>query len=240
MPIRFRPGLGPTLFTIPCLILLVYLGVWQLQRRDEKAALIQRVEHGLQQPPVPLPAVIDDPEAWDYRPVRVTGRYLHDREIHLLGRTDNGQPGLHVITPLQRADGAGTVLVNRGWVPLERRASGSRPDSLPAGRVTVQAIARAPANEADWWTPENDLDLNDWFWVDVSAMAAFAGISETVQPVYLEVGVDPDPDALPVAGQTRIDFPNNHLQYALTWFGLAVALMVVYGVSQAQRRHPDP
>jgi len=234
----FRPGLVPTLITVPTLIVLICLGFWQLDRREQKATLIERVESRMDLDPVPLPAQIHDPDVWDYRPVTVTGRYVHDQEMYLFGRTYQRTPGIHVITPLEREDGAGVVLVNRGWVPLQRQAPETRPASQPKGRVTLTAIARMPVSAVNWATPDNDLVTNSWFWIDLPAMARFADVAAAVQPVYLEVRAGESGDPLPVGGQTRIDFPNNHLQYALTWFGCAVALLVIYVLSQTKAGGP--
>ena len=234
---RFRPTLVPTLMVVPALVVLLGLGFWQLERQAWKTALIDRIEARIDGPAEPLPPTIDDLEAWDYRAVTVGGEFDHDREMALAGRVHNGRPGFHLITPLRRTDGDGPpVLVDRGWVPADRRAPDSRPDSRPSGPVTVTGVVRRPQG-AGWMTPDNDASANTWYWIDIPGMAAFAGL-DAVAPVIVEAGATPR-GSLPVGGQTRVDLPNNHLEYALTWFGFAVILSVIYFLYHWRRGSPD-
>ena len=236
---RIRLSLWPTLVAVPVLAVLIALGVWQLHRHDEKSALLARIEAGLAAEPVRMPADIADPEAWDYRRARVAGDFLHDRELYLASRSYRGQAGLHVVTPLRRTDATASdhvILVNRGWVPTDRRDRASRGDGLPAGTVTVSGILRRPS-ERGWMVPDNEPDANLWFWADLTAMAESAGIAP-VPTVILEADVDPAGGPLPIGGQTRLDVPNNHLQYAITWFAFAVTLIVIY-VLYHRRRADD-
>ncbi len=220
-----RLTLWPTVFLIPALAMLVGLGIWQLQRLEQKTALIARIEAGLSAEPARLPATLSDPEAWHYRRVLLEGEFLHDRELFLSGRTFDGRPGLHVVTPLRRAGAGGQVLlVDRGWVPLDRRDRGARAEGLPQGVVPVTGIARVPPKRG-WMQPDNDPEANLWFWLDLDAMADAAAVG----PVPgLIVEADAMAGALPIGGRTRLDIPNNHLQYAITWFSFAVILLVIF------------
>lgn len=236
---RKGPGLLPTLIVVPMLAILIGLGIWQLERLDWKADLLARIEAQTASAPVALPAEIDDPGAWAYRRVTVTGTFLHDRELYLLPRTHEGASGLHVLTPLRRTDlGTGGrdahVLIDRGWVPVDARDPARRPDGRVTGVLTVEGIARAPADKA-WMQPDNRPDSNEWYGVDLAAMARHAGV-DGLAPVFVEADAAPQPGGLPIGGQTRIAFANNHLQYALTWFGLAAVLVVVYGVYSFRSR----
>ncbi len=218
----------PTLFVLPALVLLIGLGIWQLHRLDEKAALLARIDAGLAAAPVTLPATIGDPVAWDYRRVEVAGVFLHDRELYLTGRTFRGQAGLQVVTPLRRTDAAApgqVILVNRGWVPNDRRDRGTRPDGLPAAEVAVSGIVRRPPDRG-WMQPDNEPAANLWFWVDLPAMSLAAGIAP--EPTLILEADAQAADLLPIGGQTRRDIPNDHLQYAITWFGFAAILVVIY------------
>ncbi|WP_207478046.1 SURF1 family protein [Arenibaculum pallidiluteum] len=230
---RFRPSRRATLFMLPCLAILLGLGTWQVERLGWKRDLLARMDAQMAAPPVPLPAGIDDPAAWEYRPVTVTGAFRHDQTMPISARTLQGRLGYELVTPLDRPDGT-TVLVNRGWVPLDRLAPDTRPGSEPAGEVTVRGLARLPVDPG-WFRPAADPARNTWFAVDLQAMAARIG--RPVAPVYVDAAAAPAPEALPVGGRTIIDVPNNHLQYALTWYGLAVVLLAVYAISQ--RRRPE-
>lgn len=225
----FRLRRWPTVFVAVVLPVLLGLGAWQLDRREWKTDLLGHIAERMAAPAIALPASIDDADAWDYRRVTVTGTFMHDDEMVLTGRTHRGRAGVHLVTPLRRSDphAAGEiVLVNRGWVPAERRAPASRPDSLVAGEVQVEGIAKVPPPRG-WMQPDNEPHENLWFWTDLPAMAAYARIPD-VAPVVIEVGGAAAPGTLPVGGGTTIDIPNNHLQYAFTWFSLAAALVAIY------------
>jgi surfeit locus 1 family protein len=231
---RFRPGLAATLATLIAVTIMVGLGTWQVERLAWKNALIDRIESGLRAAPAPLPARVENPADWDFRRVSVTGRFLHDHELDLAARSMNGRIGYQIVTPLKRDDGT-LVLVNRGWVPLEKRDPASRPEGLPAGTVTVEGVARVPA-ERGWMQPDNDPATNMWFWYDIPAMAAQAGEGAgEALPVVIEAGDAPNPGGFPIGGQTNVNIANNHLQYAFTWYSLAITLIVIYFVFHWRR-----
>jgi surfeit locus 1 family protein len=229
---RFRPGLAATLFTLAAVAIMVGLGTWQVERLAWKNALIERIESGMRAAPLPLPARVENPAEWDFRRVSVTGRFLHDHEIDLAARSMNGRVGYQIVTPLKRDDGT-LVLVNRGWVPLEKRDPASRPEGLPTGMVTVEGVARVPA-EQGWMQPDNDPAKNMWFWYDIPAMAAQAGGGNPL-PVVIEAGDAANPGGFPIGGQTNVNIVNNHLQYAFTWYSFAITLIVIYFVFHWRR-----
>lgn len=234
-PVRtFRPGLWATLFTVPAVLAMLGLGTWQVERLHWKEDLIRRVHERMAAAPVPLPAVIADPDAIDLRPVTVSGRLLHDRALLMLARPRQGLAGYEVVTPLERADGGPPVLVNRGWIPLDRKAL--RRDG-PAGVVTLRGIARVPA-AAGWMQPVNVPGAEVWARPDPPVMAAAAGLG-VVAPVVVEALPGQVSGELPAGIEPRIDLPNNHLQYAITWYSLAVTLLVIYALVH-RRRRPEP
>lgn len=209
------------------LALLVGLGAWQLQRLAWKRDLLATVEAHMSAPPLALPAEVADPAALDFRRVSASGRFAHGRELYLAGRNRRGRPGVHVVTPLLREGGA-AVLVNRGWVPLDKKDPASRAAGQVSGTVTVTGIARVP-RPPGMFVPENDPAKGFWMTVDIAAMAAAARVAP-VLPVIVEADATPNPGGLPIGGVTRIDYRNDHLQYALTWFALAVALVIIFVV----------
>lgn len=225
---RFRPGLWPTLLTLPALAVLLGLGVWQLQRLEWKEDLIARTQARLAETPAALPEDLSDPESLAYTPVVVEGRYLHGRELYFGSRVRDGVVGYHVVTPFELVDGR-QLLINRGWVPPDHRDPEARPGGLPEGRVRIEGVLR----EGGWpgfpgFAPANDSEGNLWLWPDLPAMAETAGLARPVTTVYLDSAAGQHPGAYPIGGQTRLTFKNDHLQYALTWFGLAGALAAVY------------
>ncbi|MFO1062023.1 MAG: SURF1 family protein [Dongiaceae bacterium] len=232
--IRFRPLLGPTLFTVPAVLLMLGLAVWQVQRLHWKTALIaERTERIQADPVAALPIAAADVAAAEYRRIRLTGSFLNDHELYLAARSLRGAPGYHVVTPLRLADGT-TVMVDRGWVPMERKDPASRAAGQLAGTVTLDGVIRRPLGQ-NWMVPDNQPARNIWFWIDLPAMARAAGIDGPVAPVLVEAGPAANPGGLPIGGQTRVELPNDHLQYALTWFALAIGLACVYLVFHHQR-----
>jgi surfeit locus 1 family protein len=232
LPEARRLGLWPTLLALPMLAILLALGTWQLQRLGWKEQLIAERAAQYERVPVALPASVDDPAAWEYRRVVVEGEFLHDREMLLQARTLNGRPGYHVVTPLRREEGP-AVLVDRGWVPHDRASPEMRAEGQEADAVRVEGIARVGARPSRW-TPDNRPADDEWYWVEIPAMARQAGVEAL--PVYIAAVQDQQADALPAGVEPRVRLPNNHLQYALTWYALAAALAVIYVLSHRRRR----
>jgi surfeit locus 1 family protein len=228
----FRPALWPTVFTIPALIVLFGLGTWQVQRLHWKEELIAERTARTTAAPIALPAAGTQLSAaalaaLDYRHGAATGVFLHEREMYLAARTMEGSVGYQIVTPLRQADG-GVVFVNRGWVPEASKNPAKRPEGQVGGPVTVDGAIRVPGLQ-HWLQPDNEPARNIWFWSDLPAMAAHAGVApDKLVPVFLEAGPAPNPGGLPVGGQSRVNLPNDHLQYAITWYALAVGLAVIY------------
>ncbi|MFV3075792.1 SURF1 family protein [Niveispirillum fermenti] len=238
---RFRPSVPVTIATLVALAILIGLGTWQMDRLAWKTDLIAHIDAGLAAGPVDLPGDAPGAMVWEYRRVRVTGYFLHDHESYIGPRlytgTDGRQhQGVHVLTPLVRADGAGTVLVDRGWVPLDRRDPATRADGQVVGTVTVTAIARVPQGQG-FMQPDNRPDKRDFFWLDMGALAAIAGV-DRLAPLVLQADDTPNPGGLPIGGRTIIQLKNDHLSYALTWYGLALTLVGVYIAFGFRRQDP--
>ncbi|SME94648.1 surfeit locus 1 family protein [Tistlia consotensis] len=232
-----RPG-GPWAWPIvlAALALLVGLGVWQLQRLSWKEGLIARLQERTTQAPAPLPQPLPaDVAALEYRPFRVQGHYLNDKELHLASRTRDSQVGLHVVTPFRLDDGR-TLLIDRGWLPPDKLDPATRQDGLLQGEATqVGLLRRGGWHGLKWFQPVNEPAKNQWLWLDLPAMAQVAGLEQPITDFYLEALPDQHPGAWPVGGQTRVTLRNDHLQYALTWFSLAVVLLIVFLVWRRKR-----
>jgi len=230
---RFRFTLWPTLFTIPVILLTLSLGVWQLQRLEWKTALIAEREAALSAPPVAIPDDGAAAQALDFHRVAGTGTFLHDKELYIGAFSTRDVEGYQVVTPVRLASGK-ILLVNRGWVPEARKEPANRPEGQIQGPTTIDGILRVPVvpkSIFSWLvpTPVNRPNENFWFYVDVPGMVAKDGLDPAeVLPFYVEAGPDKNPGGFPVGGQTRISLPNDHLQYAITWFSFAVILAVIY------------
>jgi surfeit locus 1 family protein len=160
--------------------------------------------------------------------VQVSGTFLNDRETLVQASTDLGS-GYWVMTPLRQADGS-IVLVNRGFVPPEQRERATRAGTEPTGQTTVTGLLRV-SEPGTRFLRKNDAAKGIWYARDVQAIAAARGLGQ-VAPYFIDAEAAPAaPGAAPTypaGGLTVIAFPNNHLVYALTWYGLA--LMLVGGV----------
>jgi surfeit locus 1 family protein len=233
---RARGLLLPGLFAALGLAVLLGLGFWQLERLAWKTDLIARVEARAQAAATPIPAENEwgsvSAERDEYRRVIARGVLRHDYEVQVYtvvseepGR--HAGPGYWVLTPLELPSGA-IVIVNRGFVPQDKKDPATRKEGQVQGEVTITGLLRTP-EEAGFFTPANDPARNAWYRRDPAEIAHALGLSR-VAPFTIDAGATPNPGGLPEGGRTRVRFPNNHLQYALTWFGLAAALAGVFAV----------
>jgi surfeit locus 1 family protein len=240
-----EPGGFPKLLLLlasAAFLILCGLGTWQVQRLRWKEDLIARIDERTRQAPVALASIMQSlasGEDIDYVPVRVTGTFRHDLEQFFFA-THRGASGFFVYTPLTLEQGS-LVFVNRGFVPFDRKDAAGRADGQVSGAVTIVGLARSRlTGKPSFVIPDNDPAKNVFYWKDLDAMAGNAGLDPgTVVPLFIDAGDAPNPGGLPVGGVTLIDLPNNHLQYAITWFGLAAALAGVTAVYLARRRLPS-
>lgn len=209
--------------------LLGALGVWQAQRLSWKLDLIDRVERRMGTAPVAAPG----PEAWsdvtpaasEYLKVRLTGRFLHERETHVQAVTDLGG-GHWVMTPLETTQGF-IVLVNRGFVSPDRREPATRAAGQVPGETTVTGLLRL-TEPGGAFLRANDPTANRWHSRDVTAIASDRQLGETA-PYFVDADATPNPGGWPVGGLTKVAFSNNHLVYAVTWFTLALMALAAGG-----------
>jgi surfeit locus 1 family protein len=203
---------------------LLWLGVWQVERRAWKLDLISRVESRIHAQPVAAPG----PSDWarvttkgdEYRRVSVSGRFLHDRETLVAAVTDLGA-GYWVLTPLKTASGF-EVLINRGFVPPDKKDRGTRAAGETGGDVAVTGLLRVTEPKGGFLRA-NDISADRWFSRDVDAIAIKRGL-DNYAPYFIDADATSNPGGYPIGGLTVIAFPNNHLAYALTWFALAAML----------------
>jgi surfeit locus 1 family protein len=227
---RFRPGLWPTLTLVLGLPLLLTLGTWQVQRLEWKTDLIAMLEARHGAAPVALPATGALGPDFAHRPVRVTAELRPEPVLRYGVERQQGRPGHDVLQLARLADGRALV-VNRGWL-----AEDAPPVATPAGEVTLTGPVRWIADlERRWPTPANDAPANRWYWYDQDALADAFGAE--VLPVVLVSSerVLPAGPAVPVPQSMAVNLPNNHLGYAITWYGLAVALIVIYALYGLKR-----
>ncbi len=242
-----RRGAGFGIFTFAVMALFVGLGIWQLQRRVEKHALIAAMNERLAAPPAALP----EPSRWpvlsaakdEFRRVEFTATYLRlpDAMVYSSGsalRSDISGPGTWVFLPARLETGA-TIVVNAGFVEntmqdrgLEDRAVARLVTGQP---VTLIGYLRFP-EAAGWLTPAENREKRLWFTRDHLAMASALGWGGSVAPFYVDLE-GPVPEAgVPKPGPLEVHLKDDHLQYAITWFALAGAVLIAFGVWLKGRR----
>ena len=219
---------------LPAFGMLVLLGAWQLHRLEWKEGLIATIETRMQQEPVSLEEAVSvwqETRDIDYLPVRIKGRFHHDKEQHFLA-THEGQSGWYLYTPLV-LDTGGVIIVNRGFVPYDMKDAAKRTWTPVDRPVSIVGLARNPLYEKPGsLVPDNAPGDRTWYWKDFPIMAAAMELKDTgLVPFFVDVSTTDGEVAMgPVAGVTRVSLPNSHLQYAVTWFGLAAALAAVAGL----------
>jgi len=212
--------------------ILAGLGAWQLQRLSIKQAQIRQMDERRVQTPVSLGEAVDLAEttgAVDYLPIAVRGRFAQDKEILLL-TTFEGSPGWRVITPFVSDKGT-VVLVDRGVIPDNLRDA--RDSRILAGDQEIAGYALWHRAGQGLFDPENDVAANKWFWWDVPAMLADVSIGEGLKtaPFILHLSPKPEDRSFPRPAAPADALRNNHLQYALTWFALALVLALFAGLA---------
>ncbi len=225
MKLTFRPYPGLTVACALLFAILCGLGVWQLERLQWKLALIARVNAHMAAAPLALDQikVLGADEA-QYRRVRLTGRFDHAHEAYVF-TTDAGAPVYHVLTPLRLEDGR-VLMVDRGEVPKELLDPATRAAGNALGAVEVTGVWRVP-DAPGAFTPPPDMAHRIWYARDLGTIAAADHLILTA-PVVVEADASANPSGWPKGGQTVVSFRNQHLSYAVTWFGLALGLLGIW------------
>ena len=242
MPRRRLPVITGILVLI-ALAILISLGTWQVERLHWKEGLLADIAARQVAAPVPLAdieAMAASGGDIEYRKVTATGRYINNKERHFFA-TWRGQTGFYVYTPLELADGR-ALLVNRGFVPYENKEPEMRMQGQLTDQQTVTGLAREklPGKPA-WVVPDNDIAKNIFYWKDLDVMAESVGLEKArVIPFFVDADSTPNPAGLPIGGVTQVDLPNDHLQYAFTWYGLAAVLVAVVGISWFRKPGKQP
>ena len=232
---RLRASLAlPVLFAAAAFAAFVGLGSWQIQRKAWKEALIGTLEARLAAPPVELPPRDRwpdlNPAADEFLRVKFSAAFIPGEEalVYTSGsafRPDVSGPGYWVFAPA-RLESGGVVVVNRGFVPEGRQSPASRADGAMAGPLQMVGVLRWPESAA-WFAPKADLAHNLWFVRDQVAIAAAKGWP-SVAPFFVELESPQPPGGMPRAGVLKVSLRNEHLQYALTWYALALVVVVMF------------
>ena len=225
------------------LAILISLGTWQVERLHWKEGLLADIATRQAAAPVPLAdieAMAASGGDIEYRKVTASGSYINNKERHFFA-TWRGQTGFYVYTPLELADGR-VLFVNRGFVPYENKEPEMRMQGQLTDQQAVTGLARAKLpGKPSSLVPDNDVAKNIFYWKDLDVMAESVGLEKgRVLPFFVDADSTPNPAGLPIGGVTQVDLPNDHLQYALTWYGLAAVLVVVVAISWFRKSGKSP
>ncbi len=215
----------PTLSTLIGVALLLGLGTWQLQRLSYKESILTKLSEKINQPVQSIEHLLAQPitaiQEAEYQRVKLTGLYLHDQEMRLLSKTFHGQSGYHLITPFVLTSGS-TVLVDRGWVP----AKGHPETKRPMAEQTIIGFLRMKTSKTAF-TPANNLARNELFYIEPEEIAHLKKLT-TLLLFFVIEEVHPHQEGFPRATGLTLQLRNHHLQYAITWYTLALILAGIY------------
>ena len=214
-----------TAFTVIGIIILCYLGYWQLQRLQWKSGLLVAIDAQYAVDASNVPILPDDMNALiDFKRGYIDGRYHHDKEILIQARTYEGAVGYHLITPFEGL--GGFILVNRGWIPIDFEG-----DEVmrPAGSIRIIGAVRS-LPEVNIFVPDNQSKDDVWYSVDPKGVALAKGFGGVVTNIFYADGGDGalEQKSYPVAVSTRVTLNNNHASYAFFWFSMALVLGIIY------------
>jgi surfeit locus 1 family protein len=222
------------LFALGALAAFVWLGTWQIQRKAWKEALIATLEQRLSAPPVDLPPRERwgrlDPAKDEFRHVKFSAAFVPGTEALVYAgssalRSDVSGPGYWVLAPA-RLPAGGLVVINRGFVPEGRQDPATRGGGEIAGNAELVGVMRLPEPRGTF-SPKDQPERNLWFVRDPVAIASAKGWGDAA-PFFIELESPQPPGGLPRAGALKVNLRNEHLQYAITWYGLAVVVVVMF------------
>lgn len=240
---RQRTGLLiPAIAAIVALATCLALGNWQLERKAWKEGLVAALRERLAAPAAQLPLRNMwrdlNQQAAEFKRVTFPAEFMHEKEALVYAapsalRTDVTGPGYWVITPAQLPGGS-IVMVNRGFVPEAAKDPASRAEGQVKGIIDLTGVMRWPEPRG-MFTPADDPGHNIWYLRDHFSIAAAKGLGATA-PFYIDLEAPAPPGGLPKVGPLTVHLPNKHLEYALTWFGLAGVVVVMFAAFAFMRR----
>jgi surfeit locus 1 family protein len=228
---RFQ--LIPLLFIIASTLLLCGLGTWQLQRLQWKNTMLAQIEQSQKEPALGSLPQLENQAAIDaltFRNVTLSGQFLHDKTLHMVGRPKEAgigtASGFFLLTPFKLDDDGRIILVNRGFSLVGK-------ETKPEGVQTVTGVIR-PTRTKRYFAPENKPEKNVWFYEDVRAMST--AIGSEITPIIIEATGKKEKDVYPIPNDGRIAVRNDHLYYAITWFSIAIIGIVMFIIYHRKSR----
>ena len=219
----FKPKLIPFVSFVIALLILLSLSLWQVKRLVWKTNLIEQRVSNFEGEPKNL-YDIRKPNENEFKKVFIEGKLLNNFEFFMPALSKNGNNGFHIIVPME-VEKKKFILFDTGWVPLAKKEKNKRLNNLIKEKKIFTAVIRLPGRKG-YFQPDNDNIKNFWFFVEPKLMEETISM-KLENRFYLEA-VDNGPNGYPLGNQTRIYLRNNHLQYAITWFLIALSLIGVF------------
>ena len=214
------------------IVVLCSLGTWQVKRLFWKEELLATIEARAKLAPMEINDFLDRQmleDNWPYSPVSATGKFDHSKEVYYYTTAKSGGAGWNVHTPLKLESGK-TLIVNRGFVPFDGKDASKREIGQVTGKQTITGLVRVPLPEKpNSFVPDNAPVKREFYWRSLPEMKSLmqTSVNEQFVPFFVDADDTPNPGGYPRGGTTLVSLPNNHLQYAVTWYGLALTLLGV-------------
>ena len=202
-----------SVFVYFIILTLLSLGFWQIYRLNWKLELIEQIENSLKNDPVELSNI----EKKNYLRIKTSGDIDFDKQIYLYNLNDAGKPGFEVINPIKIGDE--NYLINRGWIPFEKK-------DLPEINLVDQNQIVGTLmlqTKASSFKPENDIQNNYWFTLNREDVSKFTGRNFSEYVIYLNGDYK-----IPKPRVITAKISNNHKKYAITWFSMAISILLIY------------
>ncbi len=202
-----------SVFVYFIILTLLTLGFWQIYRLNWKLELIEQIENSLKNDPVELSNL----EKKNYLRIKISGEIDFDKQIYLYNLNDNGKPGFEVINPIKIGDE--NYLINRGWIPFEKKDL-SEINLVDQNKIVGTLMLQTKPNK---FKPENDIEKNYWFTLNREDILKFTGRNFSDYVIYLNGDYK-----MPKPRVITAKISNNHKKYAITWFSMAISILLIY------------
>ncbi len=239
MAFKFR--LLPSLITIPAIIFMLMLGFWQIERLKWKSQLIDILMERTSRNAVELSFDDINKVNDEFTPVYIYGKFDYSHELLLQNRTYEKQAGMHLLTPfiitasdkINNTNINKAILVDRGWLPFAKTDGPFHKDSHIDDIIKLEGVVRFPTGQTSF-IPDNMAAKNQWYFIDLEQISSHTGYDFI--DYYIMANNNGDMNNLPIGGRWKINLPNNHLEYAITWYSLAFILLVIFLIYHRKKK----
>lgn len=231
-----------TLLTLGGVAVLCALGYWQVERMAWKQQILERLEHVYAQDAAvyaladkDFSEVVTKENLYVFKRGFISGHFINEKTILISPKVFKGKVGAHVITPFEIENGRQIILVNRGWIPQEGQQMLKEAGLESGGRVKIEGMVRS-APERNVYTPQNVPEKGQWYFLDVAQIAQYMGLQNVFSHILVLEGIEGVKSEYPIVEGARLEISNNHAQYAVFWFSMAVVLIIVFSVRFVARK----